>query len=321
MPATKKQPATKTPTRKKAATKQVAPKQPAAKQLATKSPAAKQRATKQRAAKQPATKAPAASKSAKSAKSAKPGKAATRMTFAEAMAALEAAGSEQTRKTYARHGATGPMFGVSFATLKALTKRIGVDHELALALWDTGNLDARNLATKVADPARLTAAELDRWASVGSPRMCGSYVAMLAAEGPHGASKLKQWLAASSEALRCSGWVLLGQLATHDEAAPDAAFIERIAHIEKHIHGAPNAEREAMNSALIQLGCRNAALRKAATAAAKRIGKVDVDHGDTACKTPDAAATLDKTWAHSTSKGFASPAAHERSRERLRLRC
>jgi hypothetical protein len=57
------------------------------------------------------------------------------------------------------------------------------------------------------------------------------------------------------------------------------------------------------------------------TLAARRIGKVEVDHGDTAWKTPDAASYIDKTWAHSESKGFTSPAAHERSRQPMRLRC
>ena len=46
-----------------------------------------------------------------------------------------------------------------------------------------------------------------------------------------------------------------------------------------------------------------------------------IDHGDTACKTPDAAQYIDKCWAHSKSKGFESPAAQERSREPQRLRC
>src|SRR6185369_3349689 len=87
---------------------------------------------------------------------------AARMSLAETMKALEAAGSAQTRKTYARHGAQEPMFGVSFATLKTLVKRIGVDHELALALWDTKNHDARTLAMKIADPARIRPADLDR---------------------------------------------------------------------------------------------------------------------------------------------------------------
>src|SRR5688572_342769 len=69
-----------------------------------------------------------------------------RMSLAETMRALEQAGSAQTRKTYARHGAAEPMFGVSFATLKTLVKRIGVDHELALELWHTGNHDGCVLA-------------------------------------------------------------------------------------------------------------------------------------------------------------------------------
>ena len=85
------------------------------------------------------------------------------MSVADVMRELKKAGSAQTRKTYARHGALEPMFGVSFATLKTLMKRIDVDHELALALWDTRNFDARNLAVKIVDPARMTSADLDRW--------------------------------------------------------------------------------------------------------------------------------------------------------------
>ena len=47
-----------------------------------------------------------------------------------------------------------------------------------------------------------------------------------------------------------------------------------------------------MNQALSFIGCRNPSLRKAATAAAKRIGTVEIDHGDTDCHTPDAAAYM-----------------------------
>jgi 3-methyladenine DNA glycosylase AlkD len=241
------------------------------------------------------------------------------MSFAEAMRELRNAASAQTKKTYLRHGATEPLFGVSFATLKELVKRIGVDQELALALWDTGNFDARNLAVKIADPHKMTPEELDRWAGDMTTRMCSGYVAMLAAEGPHGAAKAVEWLAPGSRN-RGAGWVLSGHLAQLDEKTPDSHFLARLADIEQSICSAPNAEREAMNMALIQIGCRNAALRKAATAAAKRIGKVEVDHGDTACKTPDAAAYIEK-WAHSSSKGFESPAAQERAREPMRTRC
>lgn len=252
-------------------------------------------------------------------KAAKP--AAARMSLAEVMRALEKAGSAQTRKTWARHGAQEPMFGVSFAFMKTLVKRIGVDHELALALWATQNHDARLLAIKIADPARVTSTELDRWAGEARMRMCGSYVAMLAAESPHGPAKVHAWFASPNATLRESAWSLAGFLTGRDETMPDAWFVERIAHIEKHIHSAPNAEREAMNMALITIGGRNAALRKAAIAAAKRIGKVEVDHGDTSCKTPDAVPYIEKMWAHATAKKFESPAAQERARESMRTRC
>jgi 3-methyladenine DNA glycosylase AlkD len=243
------------------------------------------------------------------------------MTLAQAMAALEKAGSAQTRKTYARHGVTGAAFGVSFAALKVLRKRIGVDHDLALALWDTGNFDARNLAVKVADPARMSPADLDRWAGADWVRMCGMYLASLAAEGPHAAAKAAQWLAADREELRLAGWGLVGQMASRDEAAPDAWFSELLARIGRSIHGAPNRERYAMNQALIAIGGRSPALRKAALAAAKRIGTVEVDHGDTECRTPAAAPYIEKMWAHAAAKRFDTPAAQERARESPRLRC
>lgn len=250
-----------------------------------------------------------------------PKASSARTSLAEAMSALEKAGSAQTRKTYARHGAEDPMFGVSFATFKTLVKRIGVDHNLARALWDTGNFDARILAVKVADPSSATSDDLDRWARSARTRMLTTYVGQLAGESPHAAAKARRWLASEDARERAAGWAILGSMAMREETIPDPWFAEQLVAIQASIHSAPNADREAMNMAVITIGCRNSALRKAAIAAAKRIGKVDVDHGDTACKTPDAASYIEKTWAHSTSKGFTSPAAHERTRETPRRRC
>lgn len=272
-------------------------------------PAAKS-AAKAPAAKAPASKTPARARAA-----------GASMTLAEVMAVLEKAGSAQTKKTYLRHGAKEPLFGVSFATLKDLWKKLRTNHDLACALWDTGNFDARNLAVKLADPALMTPARLDAWARCNDVPMCVSYVAALASEGPHGVGRAEAWLRAADGPTRATGWSLVGMLAMRDEGTPDAWFLGRVSEIERTITTAPNAERGAMNSALISLGCRNAAVRKAVEAAAKRIGPVEVDHGDTSCKTPDVREYVEKTWAHSTSKGFESPAAHERSRESMRLRC
>jgi 3-methyladenine DNA glycosylase AlkD len=273
-------------------------------------------ATARIAAKRPAAKGAKATKAARPAKAPRP-----RLSLAEVMGLLEKAGTAQACKTYRRHGAPDPMFGVSFATLKTLVKRIGVDHDLALALWETGNFDARNLAMKIADPSRMSSADLDRWAGDFQARMCGVYVASLAVEGPHAAAKAAQWLASRKDPERWAGWGLVGQMALRHEATPDAWFADRLAEIERSIHAVADAEREAMNMAIIYIGGRSPALRKAALAAAKRIGPVEVDHGDTACKTPAAGPYIEKLWAHAAAKSFATPAEQERARESPRTRC
>ena len=74
-------------------------------------------------------------------------------TVPEVMTALEKKGSEQTRKTMARHGAPDNMFGVKIAELKMIAKKIKGNQELALELYETGNYDAQYLAGLVADGA------------------------------------------------------------------------------------------------------------------------------------------------------------------------
>lgn len=242
------------------------------------------------------------------------------LTLAEVMKLLEQAGSEQARKTYTRHGATGPMFGVAFGTLGALQKRIRVDHDLALQLWETGNVDARNLAMKIADPAAIQPSELDRWARENPMRMCELYIGSLAQESGQGPAKAKEWLASADDKLRATGWTLISVLANRDEQTPDDTFARYLARIETSIRSEANEVKAAMNGALIAIGGRSPALRKTAAAVARRIGRVEVDHGATACETPDAVSYIEKLWARSQGK-FPSPAAAERARESMRTRC
>ena len=151
-----------------------------------------------------------------------------RMTLAEVMGILESLGSEQTRRTWTRHGAPEPMFGVLFGELYKLMKRIDVDHELAQKLWATGNVDARNLAMKIADPALMTPAELTQWAIENPMRMCNLYIATLAAEGPHARVLLKDWLSSSNALLLASGWTLLGRLSDLDPSFSEQELLRGI---------------------------------------------------------------------------------------------
>jgi 3-methyladenine DNA glycosylase AlkD len=215
----------------------------------------------------------------------------------EVCAELERLGTEQIRKTYRRHGVAGPQYGVSYAHLDALAKRLKTDQPLAEALWTTGNHDARVLATRVADAASITAPVLTAWAADLDSYVLTDALAGLVARTPHARSLADAWLDHDGEWVSRTGWLVVANLALHDAALPDAYSIARLATIEQVIHTRPNWVRAAMNSALIAIGVRNADLEAQALAAAARIGRVKVDHGQTACKTPDAAAYIAKTWA------------------------
>ena len=218
------------------------------------------------------------------------------MTSDDVMAQLEHAGSAPTRKTYARHGVTGAMFGVSYTVLGKLTKAIKVDQSLAEKLWATGNHDARILATMIADPSTVGRKQLDAWAAAADNYVTADAIARMVAMTPHARATAEAWTQSTGEHIGQCGWTVFAVLA-RGESVPDADCIALLARIEKTIRAAKNRVRHAMNGALIAIGGRSAELRTAAVAAAKRIGTVEVDHGDTSCETPDAAGYIAKIWA------------------------
>jgi hypothetical protein len=68
-----------------------------------------------------------------------------------------------------------------------------------------------------------------------------------------------------------------------------------VSQIEKGITEAPNRVKSAMNGFLIMAGSQLQEVHAQVLASAKKIGKVEVDMGGTACAVPDAAAYIAKT--------------------------
>ncbi len=86
----------------------------------------------------------------------------TTMTLEETLKQLEALGNDKMRAQNTRHGAGDNQFGVRRGDVRKLAKKIKANHELALALWETGNIDARFLAILLMKPKTLSAGEMDR---------------------------------------------------------------------------------------------------------------------------------------------------------------
>ncbi len=225
------------------------------------------------------------------------------MDLATAMQELEAAGSERNRAIYRRHGAGENQFGVSMSSLKALQKQIKTDQQLAEQLWQTGNQDARNLATLIGDPKQVTAVQLDAWVeSTEYYWLIDLLTRHLVSKSPLARDRAEAWNASSRDNTARAGWNLIAEIAMSDRDLPDSYFEPLIDEIERDIHAKPNRTRFSMNSALIAIGLRSEALRAKAEAAARRIGRVEVDHGDTGCVTPDAIPYIEKSWERKLAK-------------------
>ncbi|AMR03228.1 MULTISPECIES: DNA alkylation repair protein [Bacillus] len=216
------------------------------------------------------------------------------MLLEEVMQQLEGYGTEQNRKTYKNHGAKEPLFGVSFANLKLLKKMIKKDHDLAVELWETKNMDAMTLATYILDPKKITTEQLNSWVQDVDYYCLMDVLMTSICTSPIAIERMEEWTKSNDEWIGRAGWSLLANIAIKNKTLHDDFFSPYLEEIKENIHNEKNRKKEAMNSALIAIGIRNEDLERQAIGIASEIGKVEVDHGATSCKTPDAESYIKK---------------------------
>ena len=148
---------------------------------------------------------------------------------------LAAQASDESRAGMARYGINvANAFGVSVYELRRMAKALGADHDLALALWDTGNHEARMLAGIVDDPAAVTEAQMEEW-------------------------------------VKRAAFATAAALAVQDKAASDERFLAILALVRREAGDGRNFVKKAVSWALRNIGKRNAALHAAAIDAAEAI--------------------------------------------------
>ena len=187
--------------------------------------------------------------------------------------------------------------GVSVAVLKTIARRLKGRQDLALALYAAGRMEAMYLAGLIANGAHMTPTQLQDWAenSAGMSMIAEYTTPWVTVENAAGMDLALAWIAAAKDAyVATSGWTTLSGLVA---IKPDAALdLEQIAQllprITQEIHHAPNRVKYTMNGFLLAVGRYVESLRAEALEAARSIGKVTVDLGDTACVLPNAFTAL-----------------------------
>jgi DNA alkylation repair enzyme len=187
-------------------------------------------------------------------------------TVDEVLTTLKRLGKPQTAAIYRRHGSGDNVFGVLTSEITKLHKKIKSDHALAME---------------------------NRWIKDGPIHFVGCYLSNLVARTKFAETAMRDLMKSRNEFRRELGYSIFSiRLKNSPSLIGDLEATQTLKTIEKEIHLSPNWARYAMNSAIISIGIFKPNLRDRALDVAKRIGKVDVDHGQTTCKTPDAAASI-----------------------------
>jgi len=224
------------------------------------------------------------------------------MTAQQVLDEIKPLGSESYKKVMLKHGVPEPFFGVKISELKEIQKRVKKNYQLAMDLYETGNYDAMYLAGLIADDARMTRKDLQRWADKACMALAGHTVPSVAAGGKYGWEQGLEWIESKKEHVAVAGWgTLSGVVALREDADLDLPALKKLLQrVQKTIHGAPNRVRYQMNGFVISVGCYVVPLQVLALEVGAKIGTVEVDMGDTACQVPEAVAYIKKVEARGT---------------------
>jgi len=190
---------------------------------------------------------------------------------------LKSKGNPANVAGMARYGIRSKdIYGVPIPAIRNLAKKIGVDHDLASALWKTANHEARLLACLIDDPTLVSEQQMDRWVQdFDSWDLCDQCCSNLLDKTPYAHAKALEYSKRDEEYVKRAGFTLMATLAVHDKKSGDEAFMRFLPTILKGSTDDRNYVKKAVNWALRQVGKRNKELNKKAIEAAKKMQKLD----------------------------------------------
>lgn len=193
------------------------------------------------------------------------------MNFTETLSTLQSLGDEKVRKQHIKNGARENLYGVKMGDIRLLAKKIKTDHNLALELWKTDNIDARMLAILILNPKELTAAEIEEMVSSEQFAWAADwFYNYIVKEYPAKEEFREKWMNSNDIMLARAGWSLTaGRITRNHEGVNIAAILDRI---EKEMPKAAKETQWTMNTTLAQIGINHPEYRERALAIGEKLG-------------------------------------------------
>ncbi|HQW67610.1 MAG TPA: DNA alkylation repair protein [Gemmatimonadales bacterium] len=193
------------------------------------------------------------------------------MIVQDVLEKLNALGDPRVRAHNVKFGAGDNQFGAKLGDIRKLAATIKADHTAAIALWDSGIIDAQLVAILLIKPKKLSIAELDKLVREATFSQVADWVnAYLVKEHPEKETLRVRWMADADPWAARAGWGLTsGRVARSAEGIDVPALLDRI---EAEMAKAPAPTQWTMNSCLANIGIYHPTLRKRAIAVGERLG-------------------------------------------------
>lgn len=202
------------------------------------------------------------------------------MTAKEVLAKLKSLGDDARRKYNAKTGPDGvpgapldKQFGVKTGDIRNLAKKIKTNHELALELWKSGNMDAQMLAILIMKPKELSARQLDTMVREARFTWVAEWLmSYIVKEQPPAEKEAlrEKWMKDKDAWAARAGWHLAASRVSKDAKDLDLGVL--LDRIEKEMPKAKPEVKWTMNSTLGAIGIHHAKHRKRAIAIGEKLG-------------------------------------------------
>lgn len=193
------------------------------------------------------------------------------MTVNEILTQLQALGDEKVKAHNTKYGAPANQYGVKMGDIRTLAKKIKTNHELGLALWQTGNVEARLVAILVMKPKALSAQQLDDMVkSIDFSQVADWFNSYILKDHPEKETLREAWMDSDNVWAARAGWSLTaGRIARDAKGLDPGKILDRIE--SEMAHAAPEVQWT-MNTTLAQIGIYFAGYRKRAMAIGEKLG-------------------------------------------------
>jgi 3-methyladenine DNA glycosylase AlkD len=193
------------------------------------------------------------------------------MMLQQTLVQLEALGNEKVHLRNQKNGAGDNQFGVQLGDIRQLGAKLKTNHELALALWKTENIDARLLAILLIQPEKLSANQLDQMVRSATFAQLADWLnAYVVKQHPDKETLRQKWLADTQPWAARAGWSLTSErIARNPDGLDLPALLDRI---EAEMASAAPEVQWTMNNCLAGVGIHFPKLRKRAINIGETLG-------------------------------------------------